>query len=234
MDDFKCNFLIVSILFISLCSTGGVYTLTCFSCSGDYNQLSNRTCSEVTQNDSCLIIVSNVTGGRNWNIQMTAFKEPNTPDDFPYSYKRPASGSSFVEHYWYINGANSRNSYLYEIRYFCYTDKCNSFNLIDQFLNSTIYYETVNVQTPTSNCYRCNGLTYDSVRNCTDMSQCNPQYGCALTANKVSNNDLFRHWNWWSSCESLVKSIFYGSIRTQFEFKTENLNAYTTIVCFYA
>ena len=110
--------------------------ISCYSCVGQYNDPSLN-CSKIAQNDSCYIDLVNPASANlkdgNWIVKMGAFKETNDSTQFPAFYKKPKSGSDFVEFYYVYSDDRSTNQIM-SVRFFCYTNNCNDFKLIAKFL----------------------------------------------------------------------------------------------------
>jgi hypothetical protein len=208
------------------------YALSCFSCTGLLDELTNSTCSIIHQNDSCFITVGYAVDTGRWIVSMDSFKEPNTSAQFPFDYIKPSSGKELAEFY-FIFQENIGTNQAWTMRYFCYSDYCNTLDVISSLLSARLVADPLKKQTPVASCFVCTGNDYDSVKNCTLKSKCN---SCFLTANKLWDKKLFTFTTWSSSCYQVL-SEFDGAIYIQYELGNDvqkgEFNAYLFDTCTY-
>ena len=221
----------VKILIFLLLATFVVkcYSIQCFTCEGIFTDLNNKTCSVVSENDSCYITTVYAVDTGNWIVSMGGFIV--TPD-FPGYYVKPKSGSAFFEQAWmFTNDAN--NHQLLYIRHFCYKDLCNPLSLVSQYLKSDISYDSFELNQNVTECVICNAKDYNSATLCTKTQSCNT---CSMTANQTLN-DLYSFVDWSSKCPSSKfnnkSSEQFGEIILQYEIDTKLLNIYTVFECRY-
>lgn len=222
------------LIFLSLLALFGqkASATSCFACTGLFDELTNSTCSVIHQDDSCFITVGYAVDTGRWIVTMDSFKEPNSSTEFPFDYIKPSSGKELAEFY-FIFQENVASNQAWTMRYFCYSDFCNTLDIISSLINAKLIADPLKKQTPVASCFTCKGIDYNSVKNCSQQSKCD---SCFLTANKLWNNQLFNFSLWSSSCSQGINE-FDGAVYIQYE-KGNNIqrgefNAYLFDTCTY-
>lgn len=216
------------VLIIISITVNRCYSIQCYTCSGNSTSLDNKTCSVITQKDSCFMIIDHSIFSGHWLISLGGFNNTNSDENYPENYLKSKSGSAFFDQYWIISGFPD-NGFLFQTRFFCYKDFCNSISLIPQFMNSQLKYQGYNLERNITECLNCNVSDFNSAKKCKQMQSCECETcSCAVDASKHVN-DLFDYGNWYSAC--LLYPINNGYVRLQFEMDTKLLNVYTEIIC---
>ena len=198
------------------------YSIQCYTCEGLITDLNNKTCSIISNDDSCYAAIGFAVDTGNWYISMGSFN--GTAD----LYVKPKSGSPFFEQYWSIT-TDADSHQLWETRYFCYKDFCNPLSLASQFIKSDIKYQSFKFNKNVTQCLVCNATDYNTAKQCKNTQSCND---CELTANQYLN-DLYCLTNWSSSCykSKSMDPDYFGQILLQYEIDTKLLNIYTLLAC---
>ena len=216
------------ILVIIASTVNRCFSIQCYTCDGNSDTLDNKTCSVITQKDSCYTIIDHSLFSGKWIISMGAFNNNNSDANFPDNYVKPKSGSSFFDQYWLIT-AFPDNSFQLQTRFFCYEDFCNPLSLVQQFMNSQLKYPGYNFERNVTQCLICNTSDFNSAKQCKQIQTCGcDTCSCAVAAAKHVN-DLYNYDSWHSTC--VMYPINNGDIRLQFEMDTKLLNVYTQIIC---
>ena len=208
-------------LFLTTSLVKTCFSIQCYSCNGIYDKLDNKTCSIITQNDSCFTTIDHSIWSGNWIVAMGGFNN----DSMPYNYVKPKSGSSFFDQYWLITGYPN-NGFQMQTRFFCYKDFCNPLSMVPNYINAQLKYPSYNFEQNITQCLVCNASDYNSAKQCGMTQKCN--LSCSLTANKYMN-DLYNYGSWESWC--LIYPIQNGYVRLQYEVDTKVFNVFTEIIC---
>jgi hypothetical protein len=196
----------------------------CYTCDGLITDLTNHTCSVISQNDSCYTTIGYAVDTGNWIISMGGFSETSQTPDY---YIKPKSGSSFFDQFWQASNEIGNHQMFYT-RVFCYEDYCNPISIIQKYINSDISYESFTVVSPVTECLICNVSNYNAAELCTKTQ---PGSSCYLTANQTVN-DLYSYVDWSSSVSKQQKSPqVINTVIIQYEIDTQLVNSYVLIDC---
>ena len=200
-------------------------SIKCFTCEGIYDNLDNKTCSVISQNDSCYTFIDHSIYSGKWIVSMGGFNETSNQPDF---YIKPKSGSAFYDQYWIMTG-DVNNHFHMQTRFFCYKDFCNPLSIVSNFMKADLKYQSYDFRRNITDCLVCNASDYNSAKQCKQTNSCKcDTCSCSITANKHVN-DLYNYGVWQSSC--LSYPIQNGFIRLQFEIDTKLINIFTEIEC---
>ena len=210
-------------LLIIACTIAKTYSIQCYTCEGTLSKLDNKTCSVTSRNDSCYATLGFLEDDGDWLITMDGF---NATSDFPSFYKKPKSGSSFIDQFWIISNSVTSHRLLYA-RFFCYQDFCNQLSLVSDFSKLDIVYPSYKFQNDISECLICNASDYNDAKICEKTILCN---SCEMTANQTVT-DLYDYGDWSSNCFSVSDPQYFGQLFLQYEIDSKLLNTFARLSC---